>query len=102
MLKFFRPRNNSKEPLTVKGCEYYKYHTGLNGNVAYYANAKFGYRELVIEMIKLPDLRWVFHVECHDKMVLDSRLGNCFYDSPETAHSAMLNALSNKFNPQII
>lgn len=97
MLKFFRPRNHKKEVLNVKDCEYYKCHTGINGNIAYYANVKFGYRLFVVELINLSDGRWCFHVERKDNMVIDSRLGNCFYKTPEEAHSAFINALAKKY-----
>lgn len=98
MLEFFKPRNSGNNILKVKSYEYCQYHKGIDGNIAYYANAKFCEKDIVVELVHLPDKRWCFHVEQKGKMLLDSRLGNCYYDSAEKAHSAMVNSLSDKYN----
>lgn len=99
MLKFYKPKNVSKTPLDVKAFKYYKYHEGLDGNTAYYVKARFLGRLLTIELINIPDGRWCFHIEEDNEMVIDSRLGNCYYPNAEDCHSAMVNALSDKYNP---
>jgi hypothetical protein len=101
-IQFFKPRNVRKPIFVFSNTEYYHYHTGLQGNQAYILNIKVDSKIMVAELIKLSDGRWCFHVEHKDNLILDSRLGGVFYDTPEQAHSGMLNALSDKFNPQVI
>lgn len=98
MLKFYRPKNTVKDVLRVKTYEYYKYHNGLNGNIAYYVKARLFNRLIAIELINMADGRWCFHVEEREEMILDSRLGNLYYPDAEECHSAMVNALCKKFN----
>lgn len=96
MLEFQR-YNNVKKKLKVRNVEYIHYHTSTEGNEAYITKASLGSKIFLIEIVKLPDLRWYFHIELKDNLLFDSRIGNAYYDSASDAHGALITAILEKY-----
>lgn len=97
MLNYLMPKNRSKIFITVNNVKYYLAHTGLNGNISYQIFLKVGQRLFYLELVN--DVgKWSFHVELKEKFIYDSRIGKKFYDTPEAAHSEMINLLFLKYN----
>lgn len=93
----YEKMDTNKEILRVRNVEYYLYHVSSEGNKAYYNKANLGSKRFFIEIVKLPDFRWFFHVEKSEEMIFDSRIGGVYYDSPEKAHSELIQAIMEKY-----
>lgn len=89
--------DTDKEVLKVRNVEYYLYHISTEGNKAYYSKASLGSRRFFIEIVKQPDFKWFFHIEKNEEMIFDSRIGGVYYDSAEFTHSALINAIMEKY-----
>lgn len=96
MLEFNR-YNNIKQKLKVRNVEYVHYHTSSEGNEAYITKASLGSKVFLIEIVKMPNLKWYFHVELKDNLLFDSRIGNAYFDSASDAHGSLITAILEKY-----
>ena len=97
MLVYLIPKRHNKEHITVNNTKYYLVHKGLNGNISYQIFLKVGQRLFYLELVNEAG-KWSFHVEIKEKLIFDSRIGKKFYNTPEAAHSEMINLLFLKYN----
>lgn len=97
MLEFNTYVGTKLKRLKVRNVEYYLYHTSTEGNLAYYNKASLKNKIFFIEIVMQPDLKWFFHVERNNEMILDSRIGNAYYNSAENTHNALINAILDKY-----
>jgi hypothetical protein len=93
----FRKLNTIKEKLKVRNVEYVLYHISTEGNIAYINKASLGSKQFLIEIVKLADSRWYFHVENKETLIFDSRIGNAYYSSASDTHTALINAILEKY-----
>lgn len=97
MLEFEKMLITKYSMLKVKNIEYYHYYSSSDGNNAYYTKANLGSKRFYIEIVRHPDKRWSFYVEKNNEMIFNSKLGNVYYETPEFAHSAMINSIMEKY-----
>jgi len=97
MIEFSKNIQSKHPVLKVKNVEYFHYHTSTDGNRAYYTKANLGTKNFYIEIVRQPDFRWFFHIERNNEMILDSRIGGVYYETPDKAHSALINAILDKY-----
>jgi hypothetical protein len=97
MLKYIIRNNTNKEVLNVKSIFYYLYHVGVDGHKAYTVNARFKEHKINIELLNSGE-KWAFHIEINNRFLVDSRIGNVYYNTPEKAHYASVEAIYKKLN----
>jgi hypothetical protein len=97
MLEFEKMLITKYPMLKVKNIEYYHYYTSSEGNKAFYTKASLGSKRFYIEIVRKPDFTWFFHIEKNNEMIFDSRIGGVYYESPDKAHSGIINAIMDKY-----
>jgi hypothetical protein len=93
----FKKLHTLKPKLRIRNIEYVHYHTSTEGNIAYINKASLGTKRFLIEIVKLADNRWYFHVEHKESLLFDSRIGNAYYSSASDTHTALINAILEKY-----